>query len=688
MDAAIDLQTWQQAFEQHPISTTRTIERQLRASVSNNRERLRVLVGGNYRELLSTAEQIVTLDSQVKSSESHISEIGQKCKPPSQQRITAPNTVRRVVIAQLRLLQRCITVVNSALSNGDLRHSAELIVIARLLVKSLNDEESSLKSLTSLRERAASQRRQLLRRVDATLINPHSSGSSVANACCAYCLVTSASFQDVFKHVSRLRLERLQKSLNQPALVDQHIVDALRYYLTSLKTLAGLTSRTVTDALGSLQKRPILQEPGVIKLDLLDLRGIEVLIPEEIQTFIPYFKRTPFSQDEVRDALLTWSSDASLIIAKGLEQSLSGQTEVTRVLELRKALFATLLPVYFSTPGSSSMHLVIHRVLSDRVESLSDNHIKQLRAFSNDLALSSMSEPDSANLWEDSLAQMSLQNGASSFLHQVHRRRRGTSRRVDNLTRSLNAWINSTKALVEAFEELHITRWRDMLEEPDEEQEDEAEKIVQSLGKNDAQSYSTQVQEALKRGLEELEEAITTSINSSIKQTPDAKVAVEYLRTLREFMVPLREAFPSDAGFKELIRLIPRLHQVIAAEVLSKVCSAVESSNKAGVISDSIENLPSPQTFGFLRQLCQVMFEIGGTDVWSPAAVKAVRAAVVGEVFDGKKQVAYVSGAFDEQYLAAALSHQDSSLRGSSEQKKAAKEYWNRTKLLFGVLSI
>lgn len=45
MDSSASLQRWQQAFEDHPISTTRTIEKQLRAGVANSRERLRGLVG-------------------------------------------------------------------------------------------------------------------------------------------------------------------------------------------------------------------------------------------------------------------------------------------------------------------------------------------------------------------------------------------------------------------------------------------------------------------------------------------------------------------------------------------------------------------------------------------------------------------------------------------------------------------
>ena len=350
MDHTADLQTWQEAFEKHPISATRAIERQLRASVASNRDRLRSLVGGNYRELLSTAEQIVALDGQTRAAESHISEIGQRCKPPPQQRQTDRDAPRKMTVAQLRLLQRCTTAAKSAVSKGDLLQAAQLIVISRLLLKSLSNGNSPLGSIDCLREKTASIRRQLLRRVDTTLASPYSKVPAIVNASCAYCLATSASFQDVFKHIQRLRLDRLRKSLSHTALIDQYVVDALRYYVASLRLMAGLTGRTMTDALGNLQKRPILQEPSILELDILDLKGFGALIPEEIESFIPYFKRSPFSTSGIRENLIEWSSDACPVIAGGLERLLSEQTRIDSILAIRKSLFATLLPFHFSLP--------------------------------------------------------------------------------------------------------------------------------------------------------------------------------------------------------------------------------------------------------------------------------------------------------------------------------------------------
>jgi conserved oligomeric Golgi complex subunit 1 len=689
MDPTADLQTWQEAFEKHPISATRAIERQLRASVASNRDRLRSLVGGNYRELLSTAEQIVALDGQTRAAESHISEIGQRCKPPPQQRQTDRDTPCKMTVAQLRLLQRCTTAAKSAVSKGDLLQAAQLIVVSRLLLKSLSNGNSPLRSIDCLREKTASIRRQLLRRVDTTLASPYSKVPAIVNASCAYCLATSASFQDVFKHIQRLRLDRLRKSLSHTALIDQHVVDALRYYVASLRLMAGLTGRTMNDALGNLQKRPILQEPSIVELDILDLKGFGALIPEEIESFIPYFKRSPFSTSGIRENLIEWSSDACPVIAGGLERLLSEQTSIDSILAIRKSLFATLLPFHFSLPGSTSMHETLNRVLSQRVEELCMAHIKELRNLAADISVSVITEPKTKDLWQEDVARMSLINGAASFLHQVHRRRRGTSSRLSRTSRSLTSWIASMKDVQNAFHGLRKMRWRDMLEEPDDEQEAEGDAIVRGLTIDDPMRYSTQLERALERGLDDLEGAMVQTITRSLDQEAAGTVAVEYLRAIRETVLPLRQSLALHAKFKKLDELIPRLHEVIATEVVSIVCTSDKQNDSAEQQSSGsmIDNLPSPRTFGFLRRICMTMFELGGTDIWSPSAVKALKAKVAQEVFVEERKQAYIESSFDEEYLNVALNYTATSQDGASGPQKAAKEYWIRTKLLFGALS-
>ena len=688
MDAATDLETWQEAFEKHPISTTRAIEKQLRSSVANNRERLRILVGGNYRELLSTAEQIATLDTQTKVVESHISEIGQQCQPPIQHRPNSSNVSRKRLVASLRTLQRFTDVTKSSITDKDWLQSARLIVISRLLIKSLSDHQTSLSMFPSLREKTASLRRQILRHIDITLSSVHSTNAEVVAPSCAYCLITSASFQDVMRHILRLRIEKLRKLLNHEHLLDRHIIGALRYYVTSLSLVSGLNGRTMIDALGNLQKRPILQEPALLEIELINLKQVKSLIPDDIVSFTPYLNRTPFSGQELRDILQEWASNASSLVSQSLQRLLEGFTSLTKVLDIRQSLYSVLLPVYFSIPGIISMHQVVHDVLSKRIEAIYLSKMDELREIAGSKSLPTRSDPETGSLWQEDLAKMSLKDGAPNFLRQVHRRRRGTSVSLARTSRALTTWISSIKAMQVAFQALGSIRWRDMLEEPDDEQEAEADQVIQMLVKDDPELYLSHMNAALLAGFESLEDNLIERVNVALGQEADAAVAVGHLRTIRELVAPLRQAFPDETKFHKLGEVIPRLHETIAEDVLRRVNISSEADNDRPVAQSALlENLPSPRTFRFLRRLCAAMFEVGGTDVWSLNAVKVLKIAAVKQVFHQERKRYYIKTAFDEQYLAIALDSVQPTSESLNGQQKAAKEYWHRTKLLFGVLS-
>ena len=59
-----DFKSWEDAF-QYPIPVVRKLEQQLRGNISENREKLRSLVGASYRDLLGTAECIIDMDELV-----------------------------------------------------------------------------------------------------------------------------------------------------------------------------------------------------------------------------------------------------------------------------------------------------------------------------------------------------------------------------------------------------------------------------------------------------------------------------------------------------------------------------------------------------------------------------------------------------------------------------------------------
>jgi hypothetical protein len=69
---------WTDAF-QYPNATVRQFERQLRSHASENRQKLRAIVGAGYRDLLGTADRIVAMDVQMRTVEGHLADAGRLC---------------------------------------------------------------------------------------------------------------------------------------------------------------------------------------------------------------------------------------------------------------------------------------------------------------------------------------------------------------------------------------------------------------------------------------------------------------------------------------------------------------------------------------------------------------------------------------------------------------------------------
>lgn len=687
MEPIANLQSWQQAFEDYPISTTRAIEKQLRANISNNKEKLRAVVGSNYRELLSTAEQIISLDIQTKDAESHISSLSQRCQPPVYSARSRSTSTKASRVAQLRLLHRCLCEAQSALAKLDLLLCAKLMVIGRLLLKSLSEPEPILKSLGPCRSKLASIRRRLLRTVDIFMSRPSSTVQKMLEAGCAYCLITSASSQDMFKHIQHLRLERLRLSLETEELSRAQFVDALRYQLSSLQSLKSVSGRWFEDALQKLQRRPILEDSVLIENELLGLSETIGLIPEEISSFTPYLKRKPSTSEELDSLLEKWSISASQIFAPALEDGIPTSWTVSEILELRRQLYSHLLPVYFSIPARSTLSDALAHAMLTHLGQQCFKLTEQLTKSFEDLVESCNDFDPPGSLWQAEMVSMTLNSGAAKLLGQVHYRRAGTSKGLADAIRSIKKWIKNVETTREQYEALRKTRWREMLEEPEVEQEEEAAEVLAYLTKHSPDAYVGDLQECIKDGFDQAQDIMLKACSQCLEQEDGAGMAVALIRATRESMHPLRQTFKEEAKFEELNEMIPQLHEVMAKKTWENTLAALQTVDHD---SNSIttEHMPSPKVFQTLQQLCQEMIALGGTDVWSPPAVGVVKRFVSKHIFDEQYKSDYVLNTFDKAYLAAALNHPSDGLVADGEvsQSKAGREYWIRTKLLFGVL--
>ncbi|EXJ72470.1 uncharacterized protein A1O5_04974 [Cladophialophora psammophila CBS 110553] len=688
MDPGTALINWQHAFENHRIPQTRVIEKQLRSSAAQNKDKLRALVGGSYRELLATAEAIVILDAQTRSAEDNLLSISHNCRPPQQDASPRAPPADKVALAQFRLLQRCCTTAASSLRDRHILRCAQLMVVSRLLLKSLGDQDTLTRSLDSLRNKLGAVRRQLLLRVEARLVDPTSALSDLLESICSYCLVTSSSSEDALAHLRQLRLEKIRRQL-AASRKQSTICQALRYQILSLQTFKSLIGRPMVEAINNLQKRPILEDPSIRDLETLALDQTFSLIPNEIRSFVPYFKRSAPTFEETRAKLETWSRESLRTFSEALHHCLPAMDQIAEVLELRTELYTILLASYFSTPAGSDIKEQIAQALNEKLDDICRNQSARLGHITtlllDKLGVNKSTKP----LWDSELALSNLEAGGTRLITRVRERHEGRNVALSKASRSLNEWIGSTNSAFDQFNEITKIRWRDIVEEPEEENEDDASELITELCETESRMYCNNLQDALQKAILEYEMGITEIATQVVEEPKTVSHAVTLLRIIRLSMTGLHHAFPEQAKFGKLPEIIHRLHQVVAKEVSLQLTASREGKRKSMKWGKDMlpENMPSPCAFSTLRQLCKIMLEIGGTDLWSLPVVELIKEAVRSHIFRPESKCWYMENEFDEGYLSIALGHDETAAARDKEMLKSASEYWTRTKTLFGVLA-
>jgi hypothetical protein len=278
---------------------------------------------------------------------------------------------------------------------------------------------------------------------------------------------------------------------------------------------------------------------------------------------------------------------------------------------------------------------------------------------------------------------------------------------LSKAVKALGKWVMAVHMIQAEIDDQVKIRWRDTIEEPEEEQEADALELIKNLSESDPNLYRKRLEDSLQNALSAYEKSVVEAANVAVKEQSSTTVLrpVLLLRAVRISWALLEEAFSSQTkDFDALADAVSELHGALAEEVVRRLTDITATGkNLPGSTTYGKtalpENMPSPRAFSVLRRLCKIMLETGGTDIWSGPAVALVKKAVGARIFDPEHQANYMENDFDEGYLRTALDHNvEGKLvpAGTASELEAPKkkqhirpeqEYWERTKLLFGVLA-
>ncbi|KAL4780001.1 Vps51/Vps67-domain-containing protein [Aspergillus varians] len=643
------LNTWQDAF-QYPIPTVRRVEQELRRDIASNKEKLRAVVGARYRELVGTAETIVSMSRDMEDVDTTLGDIGRRCNPRLIGKKYAhfnqinggtsdQDATKRALAAQLALLHRCSVLISKMLrKRGSPLLIAKLLVITRPLHKNLSEQQSVPPFLETLRNQLASLKLGLRSRIDKRLASAKSTVDEVIEALAAYCLATSSSSDDAVAYYHKTRLDVIGDRLEVAGASGENILVALRLYIQTLQFSKTLLSRRFTDVLSKLKSRPLFTDPDVRNVDDLALDVLGRWVPTDIVHFTPWVKLNELSKQDAERTIKKWSKTAFDEFVRRSQATLTIWVDFSQLLQLRKETLELWLCSSSSTPTHGALQVLegTRTVFNSRLTNILSDRANALEIFGQAVtsAISSWGDGEhgsTQSMWDHELVSCDYSNGAAAFREAIMDRLLGRDADISSVTEKYRAWLLTIGSLRESIDALREVRWPDILDEAADEDIDID--IAAILNEDDRQL----LWDALHAAVEQAFDTLQTSFGNTFKFIGDSnrgeKVAfmLKLIRLVRRDLP--HEFILTDTQFSNDI--IPVLQDILAAEVIATTRPLIfatsldpRTKTPAGRMlwegAPELPVQPSPSTFKFMRRMVESM-DRHGHGLWDMSTVHVLQ---------------------------------------------------------------
>ncbi|KAG9658176.1 hypothetical protein KCU64_g4689, partial [Aureobasidium melanogenum] len=636
-----EFKSWEDAF-QFPVPVVRRLEQQLRSNINENKDKLRSLVGNSYRDLLSTAERIVDMDQQIRSVDTRLGEIGQKCNARAIERIAANqqrtanaqkhrNYARNALASNIALLQRCMTQALQLTKRGNFAlRAAKLLVIARLLFSSAAKSPDPPALLDNLKSKLTSLRRKLLSHIDKRLASATLEKSILVDTLAAYSLATTSTPTDVLNHFLHVRASSLGEMVESPTQTGLH--NSLGSLITTIKEVQVIFPKQLSTLLGRLQDEPLLQDSAIKDMPELNLDIYEPWISDDVRNFTPWLRHDQLQPSAAAIVLKKWVAKARSLLLQGLNQLLDGTHDISVIITLRKEFITRSLSADRKLPGLDP---------SDFFEELRASFNRRLRALvvasanvDSDIVgpylrgehIQSIINPGpAADLWDPSNLEIDPGSGSITFRNLINNAAQGKEASLQSLVQSFNSWSSGLATWSTTIKAMCDDRWNDDLD-LDIEDDFEIDSPQDLLAREDPDELQKLLASEKAKSLKNAYESIQSYVEEEGR-------TVRSLRLLRELAHQASLGETQLSASKPPPSLVQKLHVMLAEQVLEKSQGQNKATAKLFVPrphtalwegSPPLPVQPSPTCFRYLHEMCRAMKDVGG-DLWTPPAVSLLK---------------------------------------------------------------
>ena len=616
----------------------------------------------SYRDLLSTASSIISMDQQMHDVESLMSHIGQKCNTRIIERkssnlhtfnnyVSVKDNARYAFTSQLAVLKSCPDVIASIVkTGGSLLLAAKVLLVSRLLHTKLSKRTHPPPYLETLRGRLARLRGRLLGKSEQRFRSLDAGREELVEAMCAFALATSSSTQDVVIHFQTLRLEAIQECIVGGKENPQgNLLTALRLYVKSLQDTKAIVPGQLSSALQSLKATPIFRSKELQGLVDMNLDIHDGWMGEDIKGFTPYIRHDDLNRTHAEKMLKAWAKTAVGKFLEGLKMRVQDISEATKLMSLRREVLELWLGQHRHSFGVDASEVLdgLRAVFNERAVELVKQRVRTLGDVGGSMIRTIKEDwqywQDHASnklttLWSPTVINMDISNGARAFRQKLMDVMAGKHEVVLDLCRTYLNWREEIRTIENVIIEAKRIRWVENIDDVD--NDDDLLDDKQTLLSEDDPAL---LQEALRDGLEEAFTNLNKVIQilvSELDQERDVDKAIIILRILRD----IRGNIPASSSSIEVGRdVIPILFAHLAASTLilplQRSCKRFSRFLKVSTLptrmlwegEPEVPVLPSPWSYRLLLEITQSMADLGA-DIWSPEAVKALKESAAAQL--------------------------------------------------------
>ena len=660
--------TASEAFK-YPPPQIRQFHRNLTAELDEKSDRLRTLVGGNYRQLLGTAEMILQMREDINIVEDRLGNVGKGSGREVIERMAGglgklKGTLREGRraeemgwFARMKVLEMCQVFIGRLLRHdvyGDedrkdgkrnnLVTAAKTLVLSRLLAKSLSEssarrykEDNGL--VEESKRRLSSLRRRLLRTIERT-INRSSGDESredLAQALSAYSLATSSGAKDVLRHFLHIRGEAIAHAFEdgQESKFETHaVLRALELYTRTLLDVQALVPRRLSQALAALKTKHLLKDQTVRDLEGLRLDVCEKWFGDDILHFTPYNRHDDLEGSQAVETLKGWAKKASEVLLQGLVEVLQSVTEFKVVVELRTKILQVWIKDGGKAKGFDPSVLLdgLRNVVNGRMVELLESRVSKLHLVGTEIeATLGTWRPGftdvNQTLWDEEVLEMGIGNGATIFKQSIVSRTYGRNDAVSRAVKGYQAWRHLIDEVLAILDQLKKQRWDDDLENVEDDLSLDSRDAL--LSTEDPNMLQDRLEACLEEAYSGLNKTISTHLATYRDSEHIGQISIYLLRVIRD----IRSQLPKNVSLQSFgLFLVPSLHENLASATAAEpMQSFVKSTSSKRVPGRGLWEgnpempvQPSPATFRFHHSLVHAMAQ-AGADLWSPAAVIALK---------------------------------------------------------------